>query len=60
MMPESNALARILAYMAESRINSALEAGNIAKMTPRAIMVENIGELSITIASEIQRLDSIY
>ena len=57
MIPEMNALARILAYMAEIRLNAALEVEDFANMAPEAIMAEELGEPSQTTASEIQRLD---
>ena len=60
MMPESNALARILAYVAENKINLALEAEENSNMAPEAIMVEKLGEPSQTTASESRRLDCIY
>ena len=59
-MPEANALLRILAYMAESRINAALEAEDVANMAPEAIMAGELWEPSKTTTSEIQRFDCIY
>ena len=54
-MTESNAWARITAYMAESRLNTALEA-DIQQNMAAIAKVENDG----TPMPQIQRLDCIY
>ena len=60
MMPVENALARILAYMAENIINAAFEAKDVSNIALEAIMVEELGYTSQKTTSKSQRLYYIY
>lgn len=59
-MPDSKALVGILAYLAENRMNMALEASNIIYMEPEAMITRKDSKISQPTTSESQRLDCIY
>lgn len=52
MMTDSKALARILAYLAEKRLNMALKDNDVTISTFEAIVVEESGEAGQPIASD--------